>query len=113
VRPAKSDGERAAADTPPAPEPIVYEAGKIIHIAGIPDSKVSRESLKDAVKDFGTALYVDFAFGAREAWIRRNPAEAAATISGAKESGGLTLAAEVEEKGTVSLVEGTDEKEYY
>ncbi|CAB1102122.1 unnamed protein product [Ectocarpus sp. CCAP 1310/34] len=43
----------------------------------------------------------------------QNPAEAAATVSGAKETDGLTLAAEVEEKGTVSLLEGADEKDYY
>ncbi|CBJ32826.1 expressed unknown protein [Ectocarpus siliculosus] len=114
VRPARSDEERAAAHTAPAPEPLVYEAGKIIHIAGIPESGVSRESLKNAVESFGTALYVDFSFGGREAWIRmQNPAEAAATVSGAKETDGLTLAAEVEDKGTVSLVEGAEEKDYY
>ncbi|CAM9134525.1 unnamed protein product [Ectocarpus sp. 12 AP-2014] len=113
VRPAKSDEERAAAHAAPAPEPIVFEAGKIIHIAGIPESGVSRESLKNAVESFGTALYVDFSFGGREAWIRRNPAEAAATVASAKETDGLTLAAEVEEKGTVSLLEGADEKDYY
>ena len=39
-------------------------------VADIPESGVSRESLKDAVKSFGNALYVDFSFGSREAWLR-------------------------------------------
>lgn len=41
-----------------------------------------------------------------------NPSEATAVITAAKEDG-LPLAAEVEEKGAVSLVEGDEEKSYY
>lgn len=39
-------------------------------IVDIPESGVSRESLRDAVSSFGTAVYIDFSFGVREAWLR-------------------------------------------
>lgn len=39
-------------------------------IVNIPESGVSRESLRDAVKSHGRAVFVDFSFGAREAWLR-------------------------------------------
>lgn len=39
-------------------------------ITGIPEDGVSRENLKEAVSKFGTAVYVDFSFGKKEAWIR-------------------------------------------
>lgn len=36
----------------------------------IPESGVSRETIKDALGKHGTVKYVDFAFGAKEAWVR-------------------------------------------
>lgn len=41
-----------------------------------------------------------------------NPSEAAAAVAGAKDDG-LQLAAEVEQKGAVALLEGDLEKTYY
>eukprot|EP00903_Cladosiphon_okamuranus_P015589 g14394.t1 len=115
VRPAKGDDDKPkSAEGAPEPLPeVVYEAGKILHIVDIPESGVSRESLKNAVQSFGNALFVDFSFGAREAWIRmEHVSEAAAALNAAKDVG-LELAPEVEQKGTVSLLEGDDEKTYY
>ena len=43
---------------------------RCMQVTGIPSTGVSRESLKDAVKTHGTALYIDFSFGEVEAWIR-------------------------------------------
>eukprot|EP00752_Nemacystus_decipiens_P009062 g8091.t1 len=113
VRLAKSDDDKPKPAEAPAPPEVVYEAGKIIHIVDIPESGVSRESLREAVKSFGTPLFIDFSFGGREAWLRMGKAsEASAAVEAAKD-GGLELAPKVEQRGTVSLLEGDDEKNYY
>ncbi|CAM9252023.1 unnamed protein product [Sphacelaria rigidula] len=100
---------------PEAPAPVQYEPGKIIHIAGIPSEDVSREFLKAKMSDYGTPKYIDFRFGAVEAWIRFDEAsEAAAAVEATKD--GLPM---VTKEGTetttttVTLVEGDDEKAYY
>lgn len=39
-------------------------------VVGIPESGVTRESLKEALKPYGKVLYVDFAIGKTEALLR-------------------------------------------
>lgn len=41
-----------------------------LQITGIPTEDVSREFLKAKMSEYGTTKYIDFRFGAVEAWIR-------------------------------------------
>lgn len=41
-----------------------------LQIAGIPNEGVSRETLKEKLAPYGVPKFVDFRFGAIEAWVR-------------------------------------------
>ena len=42
----------------------------VAQVTGIPESGVSRESLREAMNPYGKVLYVEFSFGNNEAWLR-------------------------------------------